>query len=116
VIGAWAAGLTLADCREAAEAAALGHARLNKPTGVLHHPQLTGRDRWREIGSPVGPVLGLLPPPESADWDWRLDPIPALGQHTESVLRELGFDASDLAAPRSADVICDRADGDIDRR
>jgi crotonobetainyl-CoA:carnitine CoA-transferase CaiB-like acyl-CoA transferase len=64
----------------------------------------------------VGPVLGLLPPPESADWDWRLDPIPALGQHTESVLRELGFDASDLAAPRSAGVICDRADGDIDRR
>jgi itaconate CoA-transferase len=83
---------------------------------VLNHPQLTERDRWREIGSPVGPVLGLLPPPESADWDLRLDPIPALGQHTESVLRELGFDASDLAAMRSAGVIGDRADGDIDRR
>jgi itaconate CoA-transferase len=113
VIGAWAAGLTLADCREAA---ALGHARLNKPTEVLNHPQLTERDRWREIGSPVGPVLGLLPPPESADWDWRLDPIPALGQHTESVLRELGFDAADLAAIRAAGVIDDPADGDIDRR
>ena len=116
VIGAWAAGLPLAECRQAAEAAQLGHARLNQPTEVLNHPQLTERDRWREIGSPVGPVLGLLPPPESADWDWRLDPIPALGQHTESVLRELGFDASELAAMRSADVIGDRADGDIDRR
>jgi itaconate CoA-transferase len=100
----WAAGLPLAQCRKAAEAAALGHARLNRPTEVLEHPQLTERDRWREIGSPVGPVLGLLPP-ESPDWDWRLDPIPALGQHTEAVLRELGFGGAELAAMRAAGVI-----------
>ena len=86
VIGEWAAGLSLAECRKAAEAAALGHARLNRPTEVLSHPQLAERARWQEIGSPVGPVLGLLPPPESSDWDWRLDPIPALGEHTELVL------------------------------
>jgi hypothetical protein len=53
------------------------------------------------VGSPVGPVLGLLPPPESADWDWRLDPIPALGEHTGPVLRELGYDAGDLEAMRA---------------
>jgi crotonobetainyl-CoA:carnitine CoA-transferase CaiB-like acyl-CoA transferase len=105
VIGEWAAGLPLAECRKAAEAAALGHARLNRPTEVLDHPQLTERDRWREIGSPVGPVLGLLPPPESPDWDWRLDPIPALGQHTDAVLRELGFGPDELAAMRAAGVI-----------
>jgi itaconate CoA-transferase len=107
VIGEWAAGLPLAECRKAAEAAALGHARLNRPTEVLSHPQLTERDRWREIGSPVGPVLGLLPPPESPDWDWRLDPIPALGEHTEPVLAELGFSAADLADMRAAGVIGD---------
>jgi itaconate CoA-transferase len=106
VIGEWAAGLPLAQCRMAAEAAALGHARLNRPTEVLNHPQLAERDRWREIGSPVGPVLGLLPPPESPDWDWRLDPIPALGQHTEAVLRELaGLGRDELAAMRAAGVI-----------
>jgi itaconate CoA-transferase len=105
VIGTWAAALPLAECRKAAEAAAIGHARLNKPTEVLSHPQLTERDRWREIGSPVGPVLGLLPPPESPDWDWRLDPIPALGEHTDDVLGELGFSAGDLADMRSAGVI-----------
>ena len=59
----------------------------------------------REIGSPAGPVLGLLPPPESPDWDWRLDPIPALGEHTESVLSELGFGAADLARMRAECVI-----------
>jgi len=105
VIGEWAACLPLAECRKAAEAATIGHARLNKPTEVLVHPQLTERDRWREIGSPVGPVLGLLPPPESPDWDWRLDPIPALGEHTEGVLGELGFGAGDLADLRAAGVI-----------
>ncbi len=105
VIGGWAASLPLAECRKAAQAASLGHARLNKPTEVLRHPQLTERDRWREIGSPAGPVLGLLPPPESPDWDWRLDPIPALGEHTESVLSELGFSAADLARMRAECVI-----------
>jgi crotonobetainyl-CoA:carnitine CoA-transferase CaiB-like acyl-CoA transferase len=105
VIARWAAALTLEQCRKAAEAAGLGHARLNLPTEVLDHPQLTERARWREIGSPVGLVLGLLPPPESPDWDWRLDPVPALGEHTEPVLRELGFAPEDLAAMRAAGVI-----------
>jgi crotonobetainyl-CoA:carnitine CoA-transferase CaiB-like acyl-CoA transferase len=104
-IGRWAAGLTLAECRKAAEAAGLGHARLNRPTEVIGHPQLAQRDRWQTIGSPAGPVLGLLPPPEVAGWDWRLDPIPALGEHTEPVLRELGFGPADLAAMRAAGVI-----------
>jgi itaconate CoA-transferase len=107
VIGRWAARLPLAECRKLAESAALGHARLNRPTEVLDHPQLTERDRWREIGSPAGPVLGLLPPPESADWDWRLDPIPALGEHTDAVLVELGFGAGELADMRAAGVIGD---------
>ena len=100
-----AAGRALAECRRAAEAAGLGHARLNRPTEVLSHPQLRERGRWQEIGSPVGPVFGLLPPPESDDWDWRLDPIPALGEHTEPVLRELGFGAGDLAGLRAEGVI-----------
>ena len=104
-IGEWAAGHPLAECRRAAEAAGLGHARLNRPTEVLSHPQLRERGRWQEVGSPVGPVLGLLPPPESDDWDWRLDPIPALGEHTEPVLRELGFGAGDLAGLRAEGVI-----------
>ena len=104
-IGEWAAGRALAECRRAAEAAGLGHARLNRPTEVLSHPQLRERGRWQEVGSPVGPVLGLLPPPESDDWDWRLDPIPALGEHTEPVLRELGFGAGDLAGLRAEGVI-----------
>ena len=105
VIAAWAAGLPLADCQTAAEAASLGHARLNRPTELLEHPQLTQRDRWQEIGSPAGPVLGLLPPPVVPGWDWRLDPIPALGEHTAAVLRELGFAADEIEAMRAAGAV-----------
>jgi crotonobetainyl-CoA:carnitine CoA-transferase CaiB-like acyl-CoA transferase len=104
-IGEWAARWPLDQCRAAAQAAGLGHARYNDPVEVLSHPQLAERGRWREIGSPVGPLLGLLPPPEVDGWDWRLDPVPALGEHTEPILRELGFSAENLAAMRAAAVI-----------
>ncbi len=90
-IATWAAGVSLAEARELAEKAGLGHARLNTPTEVIAHPQLSERGRWREVDSPVGPVSVLLPPPECADWDWRLDAVPALGEHSEAILRELGY-------------------------
>jgi itaconate CoA-transferase len=105
VIAAWAAERSLNDCRQAAEAAGLGHARLNRPTELLGHPQLTERGRWQEFGSPAGPVLGLLPPPEAAGWDWRLDPVPALGEHTEPVLAELGYTSDEIASLRTTGVI-----------
>jgi itaconate CoA-transferase len=63
----------------------------------------TTNDReWRRLALDV---LGRLPPPESPDWDWRLDPIPALGEHTVGVLGELGFGPGDLADMRAAGVI-----------
>ncbi len=105
VIAAWAAGITLAEGRTLAEEAGLGHARLNTPTEVVAHPQLSERNRWREVGSPVGPVSVLLPPPECADWDWRLDAVPALGEHSEAILRELGYGPGELERLRAEDVI-----------
>jgi crotonobetainyl-CoA:carnitine CoA-transferase CaiB-like acyl-CoA transferase len=105
IIGSWAASVTLSEARAAAEAAQLGHARLNTPTDVLDHPQLSARDRWQEIDSPGGPVMGLLPPPEVPEWDWRTDPIPALGEHTEPVLRELGYTDLEIGAMKEAGAI-----------
>ena len=98
LIGEWASRRGLAECRAEAERAGLGHARLNRPSEVLGHPQLTARNRWRQVGSPVGPVAVLLPPPETTAWTWRLDPVPGLGEHTESVLKELGYDPAEIEA------------------
>jgi crotonobetainyl-CoA:carnitine CoA-transferase CaiB-like acyl-CoA transferase len=53
----------------------------------------------------VGPIPALLPPGSWADGDPRLDPVPALGEHTEAILAELGLDATAIGALRAADAI-----------
>ena len=65
---------------------------------VWSHPQLKARDRWREVGTAKGFVPALLPP--GGDGETRMDPVPALGQHTESILAELGFGPDDVARLR----------------
>ena len=71
---------------------------------VWEHPQLTARGRWREVGSPAGPLPALLPP-GSWDEEPRMDPVPALGQHTDAILAELGLDAAAIRALRAAEAI-----------
>jgi itaconate CoA-transferase len=64
---------------------------------VWAHPQLAARERWREIGTPAGPIPSLLPPATPDTFDARMDPVPALGEHTDSILGELGFSDADIA-------------------
>jgi itaconate CoA-transferase len=104
-IAAWAKQRPLAECQAAAEAAGLGHARFNKPTEVVDHPQMTTRGRWHDVDSPVGPVPVVAPPPETDAWEWRYEPIPALGEHTAPIMRELGYTAEQIEALRAAEAI-----------
>lgn len=71
--------------------AGIASARLRTPAEFAAHPQLAARDRWREVGSPGGPVLALLPPVSAEGREPALGPVPALGEHTASILAELGF-------------------------
>ncbi len=87
------------------EAAQIANARVNTMHEVWEHPQLKARGRWREVGSPVGPLPALLPPGSWDDGDPRLDPVPALGQHTEAILAELGLDAAAIEALRAEAAI-----------
>ncbi|MBB1033246.1 CoA transferase [Dietzia sp. CQ4] len=64
-------------------------ARLNDVAGLVHHPQLEARDRWREVDTPAGPVRGLLPPVTYADVKLPMGPVPSLGRHTDAILAEL---------------------------
>ena len=91
-IGAWCAAHDLEHVQKTADAAGIGNARYNLPSEVLVHPQLTARDRWRQVETPAGPVQALLPPPVIAGHEMSMGAVPGLGQHTDAVLAELGID------------------------
>jgi crotonobetainyl-CoA:carnitine CoA-transferase CaiB-like acyl-CoA transferase len=97
--------LTAPQVVERLEAAQIANARVNTMQEVWDHPQLKARGRWREVGSPVGMLPALLPPGSWDDGDPRLDPVPALGQHTEAILAELGVDGAAIHALRAAEAI-----------
>jgi crotonobetainyl-CoA:carnitine CoA-transferase CaiB-like acyl-CoA transferase len=87
------------------EDAQIANAQVNDMAGLWAHPQLAARQRWREVASPAGPLPTLLPPGSWEDGDPRLDAVPALGQHTEAILAELGVDAATVADLRAVGAI-----------
>jgi len=87
------------------EAAQIANAQVNDMAGLWAHPQLAARSRWREMGSPQGPLPTLLPPGSWDDGDPTLLPVPALGEHTDAILAELGVDAAGIAALRAEGAI-----------
>jgi formyl-CoA transferase len=87
------------------ESAQIAYARMNSVDQFVEHPQLSARGRWRNIGSPAGPLRALLPPAGLDGVEPVMGPVPALGQHSESILRELGFDAATIARWREERTI-----------
>ena len=87
------------------KAARIAHARVNSVAEYLEHPQLGERDVWREIGSPAGVLRAMIPPVRMAGVAPALGPVPALGQHTDAILRELGVNGDTIARWRREGVI-----------
>jgi itaconate CoA-transferase len=87
------------------EEAQIANAHVNTVGELWNHPQLKARDRIREVGSPVGPLAALLPPGANNSFDYRMDAIPSVGQHSEAILRELGRKDEEIAAMRAAGAI-----------
>lgn len=85
--------------------AQIANARVNSMADLWAHPQLAARKRWREVGSPAGPIPALLPPGVSDAFDYRMDAVPAVGEHTEAILRELGMGEAEVAAMRNSQAI-----------
>jgi crotonobetainyl-CoA:carnitine CoA-transferase CaiB-like acyl-CoA transferase len=100
------APLTADQVLQRLDEAQIANAKVNTMREFWQHPQLAARQRWRDIGSPVGAIPALLPP---GHWDDghgpRMDPVPALGEHTDALLAELGYGADDIAALRAAQAI-----------
>jgi crotonobetainyl-CoA:carnitine CoA-transferase CaiB-like acyl-CoA transferase len=90
LVGEWCARRDLAEIQRRADEARLGNARLNSVRDLAEHEQLKRRGRWREVGSPAGPVPALLPPALAASWPVISGRVPALGEDTEAIRAEVG--------------------------
>jgi len=96
------AKMTIDQVIDALEKAQIANARVNEMKDVWAHPQLKARDRWTEVQTPVGALPALLPPATSSAFDARMDPIPAIGEHTLAILKSLGV-SDEIIAKLEAD-------------
>ena len=87
------------------EKAQIANARVNDMAGLWAHPQLAARGRWQDVGSPAGAIPALLPPGRHSSFDYRMDAVPQLGEHTDAVLRALGRSDAQISELRKAGAI-----------
>ncbi len=91
------AKMTIEQVVQYLEDAGIANARVNEMKDVWAHPQLKARQRWTEVGSPVGALPALIPPATNNQFEARMDPIPDVGEHTLAILKELGVSEDVLA-------------------
>ncbi len=104
IVGLFGA-LSTAQVLERLDAAQIANARMNDMAGLWAHPQLQARERWRQVDSPAGPIPALLPAGRQSAFDYRMDAIPAVGEHTDAILRALGRSEEQIAALREAKAV-----------
>ncbi|WP_024813613.1 CaiB/BaiF CoA-transferase family protein [Acidovorax sp. JHL-3] len=97
--------LTAAQVVERLDAAGIANARVNDMADLWAHPQLQARQRWRTVGTPAGEVPALLPPGVNSAFDYRMDAVPAVGQHNAAILAELGWSAEQVDALQAPQAI-----------
>jgi itaconate CoA-transferase len=85
--------------------AQIANARVNDMHDVWKHPQLKARQRWTEVDTPNGPIPALLPPGRTQAYTPRMDGVPGLGQHTDSILKDLAWPAEAIETMRQESAI-----------
>ena len=85
------------------DAAQIANARLNTVGDLLAHPQL--EHRWTEVESPACPIRALPFPISTGSAKPALGPIPAVGEHTDAILAELGLTDAEITALRDAGTV-----------
>ena len=90
---------------ERLDAAQIANAKLNSVEQFAAHPQLAARNRWREVESSVGPVRSMMPPVDIEGVEPRMDRIPELGENTDQILKELGYDSRTVAQWKASGVV-----------
>ena len=99
------ANMSTSEVEARLDEAQIANARMNDMAGVWAHPQLKARERWQTVGSSAGEIPALLPPGRNNRYDYRMDAVPAVGEHTEAILRQLGLDDAAIQALRTTQAI-----------
>ena len=97
--------LTAVQVVQRLEAAQIANAQVNTMAEVWAHPQLQARGRWTSVDTSVGMVPALLPPGSWNKGAPRMDAVPALGQHTDTILAGLGYGAEQVATLRAEGAV-----------
>ena len=97
--------LKAAEIMERLEAADIANAQLNDMGQFWRHPQLAARGRWAKVESPSGELDMLKPPFNLSGFEPRMDPVPALGEHTRAILGELGYADGEIEALRRSGTL-----------
>ena len=105
IINACFSKLTSEELIARLEKAQIANAHLNDMEGLWKHEQLKARKRWTEVGTPNGQIPALLPPGLNDTYEYRMDPVPSVGQHTDTILKELGLAESEIASMRAKGAI-----------
>src|SRR5438105_1146814 len=105
VITAAFSGLTVEEVIARFESAQIASARMNTVQELIDHPQLAARNRWRGVPSPAGDVRMLVPPFTFEGMDVPMGPIPAVGEHTNAILSELGIEEATIRQWRAEQII-----------
>jgi itaconate CoA-transferase len=98
-------GLTAQDVIARLESAQIANARMNTVQEVTNHPQLAARDRWRDVPSAAGPVRMLVPPFSFEGMELPMTAIPAIGEHTDAILGEIGITGATIADWRLKGIV-----------
>lgn len=99
------ARLTAVQVMERLDAAQIANARMNDMHDLWEHAQLKSRQRWVEVDTPAGKIPALLPPGVPNTYTARMDAVPALGEHTDAILAELGYSSDTVASLRSLHAV-----------
>jgi itaconate CoA-transferase len=89
--------MTIDEVVQRLEHAQIANARVNEMKDVWAHPQLKARGRWTQVGSPVGNLPALIPPGTNSAFTAKMQAIPALGEHTQTILTELGLSSEQIS-------------------
>ena len=105
IIGQVFQGLSAEQVLARLDEAQIANARVNQMHDVWAHPQLAARERWTTVDSSAGPLPALQPPGSHSDFEPRMDKIPALGEHSASILGALGYAPEAIEQLRQDGVI-----------